>query len=52
MQVSTGLREVGEMHDRLIVATAVNLLEGGAIAVTLITTDEDIQASGLVPVVW
>ena len=52
VQVSTDLREVGEMHDRQIVATAVNLLRGAGIAVTIITKDENIQRSGLVPVLW
>ena len=40
------LQAVPEMHDRLIVAEA---LARGA---TLITRDEAITASGLVPVVW
>jgi PIN domain nuclease of toxin-antitoxin system len=52
VQVSTALREVGEMHDRQIVATAVNLLRGAGMAVTIITKDENIQRSGLVPVLW
>jgi PIN domain nuclease of toxin-antitoxin system len=52
VQVSTDLREIGEMHDRQIVATAVNLLKGAGIAVTIITKDANIQESGLVPVLW
>jgi PIN domain nuclease of toxin-antitoxin system len=52
VQLSTSLTQIGEMHDRQIVATAVNLLKGAGIAVSIITKDENIQTCGLVPVIW
>jgi len=48
---SNRLTSIGEMHDRQIVATTLLLIEGGQTA-SLITTDGNITASGLVPVVW
>ena len=48
---SNRLTSIGEMHDRQIVATTLLLIEGGETA-SLITTDGNITASGLVPVVW
>ncbi len=48
---SQSMTAVGEMHDRLIVATALLLKEIGE-EVELLTRDENITASGLVPVMW
>lgn len=41
-----------EMHDAIIVATAVLHQEKTGQPVALITRDQDITASGLVPVIW
>jgi PIN domain nuclease of toxin-antitoxin system len=51
VQRSNSLTTIGEMHDRQIVATALLLRESGADAVIL-TRDENITSSGLVPVLW
>jgi PIN domain nuclease of toxin-antitoxin system len=48
---STALTSIREMHDRQIVATALVLQDRGE-TVALVTRDQDITASGLVPVVW
>jgi len=48
---SSSLTSVGEMHDRQIVATTLLLIESGE-AVSLITHDANITASGVVPIVW
>jgi hypothetical protein len=40
-----------EMHDRLIVATALYLARAGE-SVALLTCDVNITASGLVPIIW
>lgn len=48
---STTLTTVGEMHDRQIVATALALFEQGE-AVSLITQDGNITASGLARIIW
>lgn len=40
-----------EMHDRLIVATALELAALGE-PVAILTADQSIQSSELVPVVW
>lgn len=48
---SLTLSAISEMHDRLIVATALHLA-GAASNVPLLTCDRDITSSGLVPVVW
>lgn len=45
------LTALDDMHDRLIVATAL-LLATGANPVVLITRDVAIQQSGLVPTLW
>ncbi len=42
---------IGEMHDRQIVTTALVLADQGN-QVTLITRDENIKASGVVPILW
>jgi hypothetical protein len=42
---------VGEIHDRQIVATALELIARGE-KVVLLTTDANISSSGLVPIVW
>jgi hypothetical protein len=39
------------MHDRQIVATALQLVDNG-VSVALLTCDTNIMASGLVPIVW
>ena len=51
VQKSNELTVIGEMHDRQIVATALLFLEAGEEA-TLLTRDENITASGLVPTIW
>jgi PIN domain nuclease of toxin-antitoxin system len=48
---SIGLTSVGEIHDRQIVATALELIARGE-KVVLLTTDANISSSGLVPIVW
>lgn len=48
---SLTLTAIHEMHDRQIVATAL-LLAGRGEQVTLLTRDQNITNSGLVPVVW
>jgi PIN domain nuclease of toxin-antitoxin system len=45
------LSAISEMHDRLIVASAL-YLAGDSKTVPLLTCDPDISTSGLVPVVW
>jgi PIN domain nuclease of toxin-antitoxin system len=51
IQRSTTLATVGEMRDRLIVATALTLAVPGE-EVRLLTRDENITASKVVAVVW
>jgi PIN domain nuclease of toxin-antitoxin system len=51
LDVAVGLTAVPEMHDRLIVATALHLAEVGA-SVTLLTRDIIITTSRSVQVVW
>ena len=51
LDVSQTLIGLPEMHDRQIVATAFHLGTGGA-SLTVLTCDEAIVTSGLVPVVW
>jgi PIN domain nuclease of toxin-antitoxin system len=51
VQTSLLYTAIGEMHDRLIVATAI-LLGGADGPLSIITRDESICASGLAPVVW
>ncbi|MGV3723758.1 MAG: type II toxin-antitoxin system VapC family toxin [Actinomycetota bacterium] len=51
VQRSATLVAVGEMHDRLVVATALMHSEADP-AVSLVTRDENITASKLVRVVW
>jgi hypothetical protein len=48
---SIALTTIGEMHDRQIVATALLLVEAGE-AVSLLTADRNITASGVIPCVW
>ena len=48
---SNGLAAIGEMHDRQIVATALVLADRGE-RIALLTRDQNITASGLVPIVW
>jgi PIN domain nuclease of toxin-antitoxin system len=51
LERSVSLTSIHEMHDRLIVATALTLMSQGK-AVQLLTCDGNITASILVPVVW
>lgn len=51
LDVSLTLTSIGEMHDRQIVALAVQMQNKGE-TVALLTKDANIVASGLVPVVW
>jgi PIN domain nuclease of toxin-antitoxin system len=48
---SNGLMAIGEMHDRQIVASALILQDRGQ-SVDLLTKDENITESGLIPTVW
>ncbi|MBW3625412.1 MAG: PIN domain-containing protein [Armatimonadetes bacterium] len=50
-QRSLSLTSIPEMHDRLIVATALHLQDQGH-SVSLLTKDAAITQSGLAPVVW
>ena len=51
LDISLSLASVGEMHDRLIVATTL-WLAGSGESVALLTCDGNITASGLVPIIW
>ena len=51
IQQSLGLSAITEMHDRQIVATVLVLAHQGE-TVTLLTCDQNITASGLVPIFW
>lgn len=51
LQQSLRANNVPEMHDRLIVATALSLEDLGH-TVTILTKDTEINASALVQVVW
>ncbi len=51
LNASLPLTAVGEMHDRLIVATTLHLTSAGQ-PVTLLTRDENIRQSALIPVLW
>jgi len=51
LDLSHTLTAIPEMHDRLIVATALALSVPGD-SVALLTADAAITASGLVPIVW
>lgn len=48
---TTTLTAIGEMHDRQIVATALALAAQGE-TVAVLTKDNNITTSGIVPVVW
>src|SRR5262245_61408074 len=48
---SQALSVIDEMHDRQIVASVLALRDGGA-NVALLTRDQVIAASGIVPVIW
>jgi PIN domain nuclease of toxin-antitoxin system len=48
---SNEITAITEMHDRQIVATCLLLVEQGE-QVALLTRDQNITASGLVPVLW
>lgn len=50
-QHSLGLTVFPDIHDRLIVATALYLQDQGH-TVVLLTKDTAIQGSGLIPIVW
>lgn len=43
--------QVSELHDRLIVATALYLIDMG-VEVKLLTRDENMTESGLLPILW
>lgn len=51
LDLSCSLTAINEMHDRLIVATAIHL-GGSSKSLPLISCDGNITVSGLVPVVW
>ncbi len=51
IETSLSLANVSEMHDRQIVATAVQLARTG-LKVAILTKDADISASGAAPVIW
>jgi PIN domain nuclease of toxin-antitoxin system len=49
--VSRSASSVPEMHDRLIVATGL-LLKSQGNNVSILTKDESVVASGLLPIIW
>ncbi|PSB02989.1 type II toxin-antitoxin system VapC family toxin [Merismopedia glauca] len=51
VELTINLSNINEMHDRQIAATALVLASKGEV-VQLLTRDENITASGLVPIVW
>jgi PIN domain nuclease of toxin-antitoxin system len=51
LKESLNATTVPEMHDRLIVATALHL-QGLGHQISVVTKDSDITASALVPLVW
>jgi PIN domain nuclease of toxin-antitoxin system len=51
VELSNTLTAIGEMHDRQITATTLQLRTAGH-NVSLLTRDENITTPGLVPVVW
>jgi PIN domain nuclease of toxin-antitoxin system len=51
LETSLVLTTIGEMHDRQIVATVLNLAATGQ-EIVLLTRDESIRNSGLVSVTW
>ena len=51
LDISHTLTAVGEMRDRQIVATALRAFQQGR-PVALLTRDENITVSGLVPIIW
>jgi len=51
LDVAATLTAIGEMHDRQIVATVLQLADT-RLSVAVLTRDENITASGLVEVVW
>jgi PIN domain nuclease of toxin-antitoxin system len=51
LDLSQSLVSIAEMHDRLIVSTALHLAASGS-PVAPLTKDANITASGLVPIIW
>ena len=51
IDISITLTSIKEIHDRLIVATTLSLRKVDP-SIALITKDQAITASGLVPVIW
>jgi len=51
VELGMTLNDIEEMHDRLIVATALQLAKSAS-ATTLLTRDKNIAQSGLVSVAW
>ena len=51
MRRTIDLGSIPEMHDRQIAATALRIIDRGGDAI-LLTKDERILASGIVPVIW
>jgi PIN domain nuclease of toxin-antitoxin system len=51
LDISITLTAINEMHDRLIIATTLQLAEVEA-EIALLTRDVNIRASNLVPIVW
>lgn len=51
VEVAQGLTAIGEMHDRMIAATALTCGDGKEV-VPVVTKDDDIANSGLVSTVW
>lgn len=52
LNLSLSLPQIQEMHDRQISATALLIASQSGESVPLLTRDEDITASGIVPVIW
>lgn len=51
IEMTMSLSSINEMHDRQIAATALVLASKGDM-VQLLTCDQNITASGLIPIVW
>ena len=51
IEITNTLLSINEMHDRQIVATAIILKNHGE-EVSVLTCDQNIIASGVVPIIW
>jgi PIN domain nuclease of toxin-antitoxin system len=51
IEITNTLLSINEMHDRQIVATAIILKNNGE-EVSVLTCDQNITTSGVVPIIW